>query len=77
MEDEPSLESLEKSESQEIADILQSFGAEHGFDDETCQEIAVMDFPEAFETAYGYLTQAGLDPDEVLALYMEEPVEEE
>jgi len=33
-------------------------------------------FEEAFETAFGYLTQAGLDADEVLAPFMEEPEEE-
>jgi hypothetical protein len=35
-----------------------------------------MPFPEAFETAYGYLAQAGLDPDEVLAQFMQETEEE-
>ncbi len=60
----------------EIADLLSSrYGEEHGFDPETCAEISAMTFDEAFETAYGYLAQAGLDPDEALAKFMEEPQE--
>ena len=42
----------------EIADTLRPLGEEHGFDDETLDEIAAMPFSEAYETAYGYLTQA-------------------
>lgn len=34
-------------------------------------EIALMPFDEAFETAYGYLVQAGLDADEILAPFTE------
>lgn len=62
---------------QELADILSSYGEEHGFDAQTCEEVADMEFEEAFETSYGYLSQAGLDPDEVLASFMEEPANEE
>lgn len=47
------------------------FGAEFGFDDETLAEIADQSFPDAFETAYGYLMQAGQDADELLAPWME------
>jgi hypothetical protein len=32
-----------------------------------------MSFAEAFEVAYGYLAQAGLDPDIILARFMQEP----
>lgn len=72
MEEQPD---SEKNPGREIADILTAYGEEHGFDPETCEEIASLPFPEAFETAYGYLTQAGLDPDEVLASFMQEPQE--
>jgi hypothetical protein len=34
-----------------------------------------MSFDEAFESAYGYITQAGLDADEILADFTEEPEE--
>jgi hypothetical protein len=64
-----------KTPSQKIAGILREFGEELGFDSETCDEIAVMPFDEAFETAYGYVTQADLDADEVLADFIEEPKE--
>jgi hypothetical protein len=50
---------------------LSALGEEHGFDDQTCYEILEMPFPEAFETAYGYLSQAGLDADTILAGFME------
>ncbi len=62
---------------QELADILSGYGEEHGFDAQTCEEIAAMPFDEAFEAAYSYLSQAGLDPDEILATFMEEPVDDE
>ncbi|HLG91328.1 MAG TPA: hypothetical protein VI336_04190 [Candidatus Saccharimonadales bacterium] len=71
MEQEPSQEA--ESNSREIADLVKEFGEEFGFDEETCEEIAAMPFEDAFETTYGYLTQAGLDPDEVLAPFIEEP----
>lgn len=61
--------------SQEIADLLISFGEEIGFDTETCEEISASPFEEAFETAYSYLTQAGLNADEILASFVEEPEE--
>jgi hypothetical protein len=50
----------------ELAQILSMLGEDFGFDDETCGEVASMSFDDAFEAAYGYLTQAGLDPDEML-----------
>lgn len=65
-----------ENESREIADILRAYGEEHGFDAETCDEVASLPFSEAFEAAYGYLAQAGLDPDEVLASFIEETKEE-
>ena len=54
----------------EIADALASFETD-GLDPETRAEIAVLPFDEAFEAAYSYLTQAGLDADEILAPFME------
>ncbi len=57
--------------SQEIGDTLRALGEEHGFDKETCDEIAELPFDEAFETAYGYLVQAGFDTDEILADFIE------
>ena len=54
--------------SHEIADILRAIS---GFDSETCDEIAKLDFEEAFEMAYGYLAQAGLDADETLADFLD------
>jgi hypothetical protein len=75
MENERNLEG-EHDSGFEIARVLSGFGSELGFDAQTCDEIAEMPFPEAFETAYGYLAQAGLDPDEVLAQFMQETEEE-
>lgn len=78
MEEQPSVETGPESEDQdgkEIADLLRGYGEEQGFDQQTCDEIAEMPFFDAFETAYSYLTQAGLDPDEVLAEFTEEPEE--
>lgn len=74
MEEHPSQES--ENSSQGIADVLSRYGEEHGFDPETCEEVAALPFEEAFSTAYGYLAQAGLDPEEVLANFMEVPAEE-
>jgi len=54
--------------SQEIADKLRDI-----FDPETCDEIAEMEFEDALEAAYGYLIQAGLDADEILSEFMDEP----
>lgn len=56
---------------QEIASILRNIGEEYGLDPETCDEIADQPFEKAFEIAYGYLSQAGLNADEVLAEFME------
>lgn len=61
--------------SREIADILSGYGEELGFDAETVEEVANQPFEEAFETAYSYLTQAGLDADEVLDNFIEQPDE--
>ncbi len=56
-------------ESIEIAVLLRILGEEHGFDTETCDDIGGMTLADAFETAYSYLTQAGLDANEILAHY--------
>ena len=77
MEEQPGLESEPEVLGSEIAEILKPYGEKHGFDLETCDEIAALPFEEAFETAYGYLVQTGLDPDEILAEFMQEPEEEE
>ncbi|HTE58348.1 MAG TPA: hypothetical protein VK694_06400 [Verrucomicrobiae bacterium] len=50
---------------------MASLGEDNGFDDQTCYEILDMPLPEAFETAYSYLTQAGLEADTILADYTE------
>lgn len=70
--DSTTTEAMEQvSQSQEIAAILSGIGVEFGFDPETCQEVANQPFEEAIETAYSYLTQAGLDADEVLAHFIQ------
>lgn len=66
---------LEKVPSIEIARILSSIGEEYGFDKETVDEIAEMPYTQAFEVAYGYLVQAGLDPDDILAAFTEHNLE--
>jgi hypothetical protein len=73
MEQEPNLENSPEPESKEIADILRNYGEEYGFDAITCREIEAMSFEEAYEVAYSYLTQAGLDADEILASLVEQP----
>jgi hypothetical protein len=57
--------------SKDIVDRLRVLGEDYGFDPETCDEIAKLSFEEALETAYGYLVQAGIDPDDVLAEFIE------
>jgi len=75
-EPKPEFGGEEEKTGEEIARLLRvRFGDEYGFDLETCEEIGVMPLGEAFETAYGYLAQAGLDPDEALAEFMEETEE--
>lgn len=70
----PGQQPEQPSRSYEIAAHLQaSFGEELGFDDETVAEIAEMPFGDAFETAYGYLTQAGINADIALAGWLEPP----
>jgi len=68
-------DNIEKNEilfqSKKIAETLESLGEDFGFDKDTCDEIAEMSFDDAFETSYSYLVQAGLDPEEVLADFME------
>ena len=63
------------NESQEIADMLRrDFGEISGFDELTLADIAAEPFGDALDTAYSYLTQAGLpdyEIDEVLAPWME------
>jgi hypothetical protein len=54
-----------------MANKLDSIGEEHGFDLQTCSDLLEMSFPEAFEVAYSYLIQAGLDADSILAEFME------
>lgn len=61
---------LEKAPSLEIANLLSVIGDEFGFDAETCAEIAAEPYVQAFETAYSYLMQAGLDADVVLAPFV-------
>jgi len=56
--------------SYKIANRLLTIGEEHGFDIEICSEIYAMPFPESSEAAYGYLVQAGLNADDILAEFM-------
>ncbi len=58
--------------SQDIAEICASLGEEFGFDSETLIEISSLPFEQAFEAAYSYLTQAGLNADEVLSSWLED-----
>lgn len=66
---------LEKLPSIEIARILSELGEEYGFDEETVAEISDLPYDQAFEAAYGYLLQAGLDPDDILAVFIEHNLE--
>jgi hypothetical protein len=69
--DDETVSVLEKAPSSEIGRMLSVFGEEYGFDDETVAEIAAEPYHQAFETAYSYLEQAGLDADEVLSAFIE------
>jgi hypothetical protein len=51
--------------------VLHEFGEEYGFDYETLEEVKSLPFEAAFETAYSYLTQAGLDAGEILVRFIE------
>ncbi len=66
---------LERMPSGEIARILSMYGEEFGFDEQTITELAAEPYEEAFEIAYGYLTQIGLDADEILNDFMDDPLE--
>lgn len=55
---------------QKVAELLTGF-SEYGFDSETIDEIARLPFEEAFEVAYSYLTQAGLDANAILVNFIE------
>lgn len=50
----------------EVAATLSSYAE---FDSETLTEVAGAPFDEAFEMAYGYLIQAGYDPDEIIGMF--------
>lgn len=63
---------LDRAKVHEVIVILKELGEEFGFDEETCQEIAETSFEEAIESAYSYLTQAGLDADDVLECFFRE-----
>lgn len=60
-------------QSKKIAETLKALGEDYGFDNETCDEIAEIPFEDAVEAAYGYIVQAGLDPEAVLADFIEAP----
>lgn len=64
---------LETVPSAEIARILAVYGEEFGFDDQTIAEIAGVPYEQAFEIAYGHLTQAGLETEEILSDFMDIP----
>jgi hypothetical protein len=44
---------------------------DYGYDQETIAEILNIEFSEALETTYSYLTSVGLDADEVLAEFFD------
>lgn len=46
---------------------------EYGFDQETITEILALDFKDALETAYSYITSAGEDADQILAELFNKP----
>jgi hypothetical protein len=72
-----SAELEDENPSKELADLLRfRYGETMGFDEETCEEIATLPFPEAFEAAYSYLTRAEIDADEALSHFMEEPTDD-
>lgn len=70
--DDETVSVLEKVPSIEIARILAELGDEFGFDYETIVQIADEPYEQAFETAYRYLVQTGLDADEVLRAFVEQ-----
>ncbi len=72
LQEEEVVATLERAPSIEIARILSRYGEEYGFDQTTLEEISAEPYDTAFEMAYGYLTQAGLDADEILAAFMAE-----
>lgn len=61
---------LEKLPSLEIARILSGLGEEYGFDDGTIADIVSEPYDTGFEVAYGYITRAGLDADEILGAFI-------
>ena len=57
-----------------VLDVIARYGylnEDYGYDQESIAEILNMDFSEALETIYSYLTSVGLDADEVLAEFFE------
>ena len=54
--------------SQEISALLR----QQGFDEQTCQELADEPFEQAFQDAYGLLTQLGQDADELMSPWTEQ-----
>lgn len=67
------IEVLDRAKVYEVIEILKEIGGDFGFDEETLQEISETLFKEAIETAYSYLTSAGLDADAVLAVFFADP----
>jgi hypothetical protein len=62
---------LEKLPSIEIARTLSTIGDDFGLDEETIAEMAATPYDQAFETAYGYLIQEGLDADVILSAFID------
>lgn len=54
-----------------LVEILADLGAANGFDDDTLRELSGLPFEEAFADAYRFLCQTGLDPDKVLAEFIQ------
>lgn len=61
------LNSIFAAKSEALSDVLKTFGDDYGFDEETCEKVAAMAYPQALEVAEGLLAHANLNPDELLA----------
>lgn len=66
------VDTLDRVKVEEVVGVLRSLGDEFGFDQVTLDEILETPFGQAFEMAYGYLVQAGLEAEEVLEVFLEE-----
>lgn len=66
------VEALEYAPSVELARVLHTLGQDYGFDNETVAEVAIVPYEQAFEMSYSYITQAGLDADQILSVFVKD-----